>query len=950
MVTICEEAMRVALSARAWVGFVCVIALASPASAQVQRGVIRGTVHDSSGAVLPGALVQLTSDVSAPREAAAGARGDYRFQDLDPGRYTLRATLDGFAPLVRPDVIVEIGAAVEIRIDMAVGAVAEEVVITASSPVLDSRRQGNVTNFDQVMLNEVPTPRDPWALMQHLPGVAIGRPNVGGSESTNQAQHAARGDNGANTMWNLDGVTITDMTAPGSSTTFYDFNVFEEVQFTTGGMDPRQQTGGLGINMVSKRGTSALRGAGRVYFTNDDLQGENISGAQKAAGLSGNRIQQLADYGGDAGGPLRADQLWFWAGVSRNDVRQLAINGYPDEGVINTVAARGDAQAGAATRFSFLYHRAEKLKWGRFAGADRPPETTLDQDGATHISKAEVSHVFGPALFLSGKFAYVDLAFGLTPQSGLDGQAWRDFAAQVWHGSQSFSRSDRSQSQTQIDGNWVRGSHDVKFGFQHRRTSADEIAGWPGNGTNTLVNLEAQGLPPGVGNANLTRRSAVSTETGTISAYAGDVLAFGRWTFDLGARIDRQRARNRPSSAPANGLAPSILPALEYPGGDYHVWTDVSPRLGATVRLADTTLLRASYARYPSQLGSNVVTFENAAQMGRIEYRFADANGDHLAQVSELLGPTGVVAGVNPADPAAPYAPNQIDPELSSPAPHVFVGGIEREVLPGFSLALNAGHSVVSNVTWAPFIGLTRDDFFEYRTAGTATVASDTPVYRLVPGASLPPGSGRWLTNRDDYHRRYWNVDLVATRRLADGWMLRGFVTRQQHSEHFTGEASVQDPTPRFDTPPPSVSGFVDGGLAIASGEFVIHTKWTYSVAGLYELPWQMSVSGTLYGRQGYPTAEIITVNRPDGLGLTQVLRDRDLDAGRFPALPLLDLRLQKRLSTGRVRATLDLDVFNTVNRASTLRQVGEATSPNFRRPLEIVAPRLVRLGLQLQF
>jgi hypothetical protein len=51
-----------------------------------------------------------------------------------------------------------------------------------------------------------------------------------------------------------------------------------------------------------------------------------------------------------------------------------------------------------------------------------------------------------------------------------------------------------------------------------------------------------------------------------------------------------------------------------------------------------------------------------------------------------------------------------------------------------------------------------------------------------------------------------------------------------------------------------------------------------------------------------------------------------------------------------RLRVTLDLDVFNTLNNASTLRQVGEATSVNFRNPLEIVAPRLVRLGLRLQF
>ena len=700
--------------ARVVMGTACTIALAAPVSAQVQRGEIHGTVHDPSGAVLPGALVQLTSEVGAPRHVTARSRGDYRFQDLDPGRYTLRARLEGFAPLVRPEVIVDVGASVEIRIDMRLGAVTAEVLVAAVSPVLDARRQGNVTNFDQVMLNEVPTARDPWALMQHLPGVSIGRPNVGGSESTNQAQVAARGDNGVNTMWSLDGVTITDSVFPGASTTYFDFNVFEEVQYTTGGMDPRQQTGGLGINMVSKRGTSALRATGRVYFTSDDLQGENVTSAQKASGLTGNRITQLAEYGGDVGGPLRTDRLWFWAGASRNDVRQLSINGYPDTGVVNTAAARADAQAGTSTRFSFLYHYAEKLKRGRFAGRDRPPETTLDQDGGTTIAKAEVSHAVGPALFLSGKFAYVDFAFGFTPQGGIDTQAYRDFAMQVWRGSHQYSWVDRAQYQSQLDGHWLRGRHDVKFGFMHRHSSAYDAASWPGDGTHTLVNAEAIGLPPGVGFANLTRASSVSTETGAVSVYGGDVLALDRWTFDLGLRVDWQRARNRPSRAPANGLAPAILPALEYPGGDFRLWTDLSPRLGVTMRVSDRTLVRASYARYASQLGSNLLMFENPATLATIRYRFADTNGDRVAQAAELLGPTGFVDRVNPADPAAPYSPNRTDPDIVSPAPHVFVGGVEHELMPGLSLAVKVGQSYLFGPTWSRYIGLTRDDFVEW--------------------------------------------------------------------------------------------------------------------------------------------------------------------------------------------------------------------------------------------
>ena len=87
-------------------------------------------------------------------------------------------------------------------------------------------------------------------------------------------------------MWNIDGVTITDMAAAGASTTYFDFNVFEEVQFTTGGLDSRQQTGGLGINLVSKRGANALHASGRAYFSNDELQGENVSSELKPLGFS----------------------------------------------------------------------------------------------------------------------------------------------------------------------------------------------------------------------------------------------------------------------------------------------------------------------------------------------------------------------------------------------------------------------------------------------------------------------------------------------------------------------------------------------------------------------------------------------------------------------------------------------------------------------------------------
>ena len=89
-------------------------------------------------------------------------------------------------------------------------------------------------------------------------------------------------------------------------------------------------------------------------------------------------------------------------------------------------------------------------------------------------------------------------------------------------------------------------------------------AGWPGDGTFTIVNRS--NLPAGVGLARLTRATVVENGTRAFGVYFGDVVRIDRWTLDAGIRVDRQRGRNEASTAPANGLAPNILPALDYPG------------------------------------------------------------------------------------------------------------------------------------------------------------------------------------------------------------------------------------------------------------------------------------------------------------------------------------------------------------------------------------------------
>src|SRR5256886_10641990 len=83
-----------------------------------------------------------------------------------------------------------------------------------------------------------------------------------------------KGADSAQNTWNMDGVNITDMGATGSSPLYFDFDSFEEMQITTGGSDPRIQTPGVQLNMVTKRGTNDWRGSGRYFYTPGSYQAD----------------------------------------------------------------------------------------------------------------------------------------------------------------------------------------------------------------------------------------------------------------------------------------------------------------------------------------------------------------------------------------------------------------------------------------------------------------------------------------------------------------------------------------------------------------------------------------------------------------------------------------------------------------------------------------------------
>src|SRR5581483_9757852 len=194
------------------------------------------------------------------------------------------------------------------------------------APMLDAKSTGTATTFANSELTNIPTSRDVFSLVRTVPGVILDRVNVGGNETGQAPTIVSKGTRPQDTVWTLDGIVITDMAAAGQTPTYFNYDNFDEVQVSTAGQDIRQQTGGVGINMITRRGTNAFHANARGYFSNDSLEASNVpaellSGATPVTPATADHTTRLTDYGFDAGGPILTDRAWFYGSYSSQNVQ-----------------------------------------------------------------------------------------------------------------------------------------------------------------------------------------------------------------------------------------------------------------------------------------------------------------------------------------------------------------------------------------------------------------------------------------------------------------------------------------------------------------------------------------------------------------------------------------------------------------------------------------------------
>ena len=977
--------------------FAVLLLLGSGAAlAQQQAGNVFGSVSDAEGSRLPGVTVTL-SGAGAPIIQVTDERGQFRFPGLTPGRYQVSAQLEGFSAVDYPNVQVNIGRNTELDITLT-AAVEETITVTSESPLLDERKMQAGTTVSQIELEKIPTARDPWAILTQTPGVVSDRINVGGNESGQQAVFNAGGQSSDENTFAVDGVVITDLAATGSSPTYYDFDQYEEMQVSTGGSDITAISGGVTLNLVTKRGTNEPRGSARYFLTDsdkmlglfeeaepdieDDLHPNQVGGL-----AAGNRINEILDYGFEAGGPIVADRLWLWGSYGRNDIKQFVASGNADNTLLENSSLKLNGQIATNNSAVASFNRGDKIKTGRNASLTRPLETTWNQTGPTEIWKLEDTHIFNSNFYLTGLYSFVDGGFGLEAAGGRAVEAFAD-AGSVWRRSFQSGISDRDTTGYQVDGSYFFNTgnmdHELKFGGSFREFEVESLFGWPGGRNAYSAHGIAWGIdfdewPSNTAAFVAMRAGAAPSVQEYTAAWIQDTLTVGNLTLTGGLRYDLQEASNLAAAVPASPAFPDILPAVSFGGGDAGFeWDSISPRLGLTYALGEgrQTLLRASYARFVEQLEATDITRLNPVGTAYAYFYFQDTDGDVLYDVGE---PIELVdwTGFDPDNPTALDNPNRNDPSLDPQATDELILGVEHSLMPELVVGIQGTYRLITDINEtrilldpagcsaggrvAGFCVATRDDYV-FRNFVTPANANQLlpdgssysiPAYQLRPDVAARRTGGTLLVN-SDAEREYLGVNVNFTKRLSNRWMARGYFN--------WGEATweLSDDFFFFDDPTDTVgsqdnNGEVYGEQSLGSGakgDVFLQSTWSANLNGMYQVapdrPWGFNFAANLFAREGYPLPYFKANGANEGGKNVQV---SGFEQFRTDDIITVDLRVEKDIAFAEnLSATLSLDCFNAMNENYVLqreRNLGGARG-NFLD--ETLSPRIYRLGFRLNW
>jgi hypothetical protein len=281
---------------------------------------ISGTVRDQSGGVLPGVTITVTQqETGLTRTTVSNDTGSYVLPNLPLGPYRLEAMLQGFATFAQNGIVLQVNASPVVNPVMGISAVAEEVQVTGSAPLVDTRSTGVGTVVESERIVELPLNARQVTQLITLSGLAVQTASSPAFSMNTGIRISVAGGNDFGVSYSLDGAPhLNQFDGTGMHLPFPD--ALQEFKLATGAQEAGGTIrAGASVSAVTKSGTNNLHGSAFEFGRNSKFNAADFLSGRKD-GLKRNQ------FGGTIGGPIVRDKVFFFAGLQATTTRQNPLD------------------------------------------------------------------------------------------------------------------------------------------------------------------------------------------------------------------------------------------------------------------------------------------------------------------------------------------------------------------------------------------------------------------------------------------------------------------------------------------------------------------------------------------------------------------------------------------------------------------------------------------------
>jgi Carboxypeptidase regulatory-like domain len=967
-----------------------------PLVARAQSG-IAGVVKDTTGSVLPGVTVEATSPVliEKSRTVVTDEAGLYKIVDLRPGTYAITFTLTGFSSFRRDGVELPANFTATINADLRVGSIEETVTVSGQSPIVDVQSAAQQQILPRAVIDAVPTGKAIWSIAALVPGLTLSGIDVGGSRGMQQLTMAVHGSDARDTVVQVDGMMLNSF--QDNVQTYYNDQMFEEMNYQTGAIGAETQGAGVRLNMIPKEGGNTFKGT--LYYSLQPGQwvGDNTTPELLERGLvAPGKTKINRDLSGSIGGPVFKDKLWFFFSARRWGVDQYINNAFynvdpthrtwrPDSNqqvVDNNLIKSGVLR---------LTYRAGPHKLAAYE--DRIVKFRGHECGSNVLE--ENCGVRWPRIYYTAQVKYTGtLTNRLLVESGLSinnesfstgdpqesvkpgdiarreltGVAGGAPAGALW-GAPTTRNNRFPEIAKVLSGSmtYVTGSHAYRAGVQLGRgiEVINQTVGEPG--INDLVQEYRNGIPSSVVVYNTPVINEVRSKY-DLGIYVQDTWTMKRLTVNPGIRFEFFDSYYAEQSAPAGRFIGERHFEAE-PERERPHWKDWAPRVGAVYDLFGNsrTALKASWGKYVGTYRAGFSSAYNPMTQSTDQRTWTDLNNDDIAQgdlscdVRQAWGSPGCEIG-RPANVLfGKVAARNPIPGIKRPYNTETAVSVQRQLLDGMSVSLGYTRRDYMQMIFTQ--NLATQPLGSPSTSGYTAVLVPDPrdpsllpltVYNLDPALK---GLVNDLDQNSTNNKRWFNAwDLNVQARMFRGTLFGGASWGQQ----ILVLCDVRDPNYISTT-------FGQNGLRFCDqSAFGMPYRGQYKVAATYPLPYGINVSGSLQShpgggatQSGGDGSQNINYNISaaafrtlTGQTLTQtsvIVRLEQPGTIYLPRLNYADIRLAKRMDMGKYRVQVQFDAFNVTN-ANTVTGQTQTYGASYGRVSDIILGRVFAIGGTFSF